>query len=65
MEVTKQISRSCHKVPRRDIVSWNSMIDGYKKCGKMEIAYEFFKDMPTKNVITWTTMISGYDGAGM
>ncbi|RVX11439.1 Pentatricopeptide repeat-containing protein [Vitis vinifera] len=51
-------------VDQRDTVSWNSMIDGYTKCGEIEMAYEIFNHMPERNIISWTSMISGCVGAG-
>lgn len=47
-------------MPTRDLVSWNSMIDGYAKVGEMEAAREIFDEMLQKNVISWSIMIDGY-----
>lgn len=47
-------------MPTRDLVSWNSMIDGYAKVGEMEVAREIFDKMLQKNVISWSIMIDGY-----
>nr|XP_043607890.1 pentatricopeptide repeat-containing protein At3g29230-like [Erigeron canadensis] len=44
----------------RDVVCWNSMIDGYVKCGEMELARKVFDEMPTKDVVSWNSMINGY-----
>ena len=52
-------------IPSRDIVSWNTMIDGYIKCENVDMANKIFKDMPEKNVISWTTMIVGFVRTGM
>ncbi|CAL1394714.1 unnamed protein product [Linum trigynum] len=47
-----------------DTVTWNTMINGYMKCGEIKKATELFKMMPTKNAISWTVMVSGYVQAG-
>uniref|UniRef100_A0A1D1XLS4 Pentatricopeptide repeat-containing protein At2g29760, chloroplastic n=1 Tax=Anthurium amnicola TaxID=1678845 RepID=A0A1D1XLS4_9ARAE len=44
----------------RDVVSWNSMIDGYVKCGELDIARAVFDRMVCRDVISWNTMINGY-----
>ncbi|XP_028807216.1 pentatricopeptide repeat-containing protein At5g66520-like [Neltuma alba] len=53
------------RLPQRDIVSWNIMIDGYIKLGSIDMANEIFQAMPAKNVISWTTMINGFVKVGL
>ncbi|XP_019420007.1 PREDICTED: pentatricopeptide repeat-containing protein At2g45350, chloroplastic [Lupinus angustifolius] len=50
------------RMPDRDTVSFNSMIDGYVKYGLVERAHELFDAMSSeeKNLITWNSMIGGY-----
>ncbi|KAK7260228.1 hypothetical protein RIF29_26099 [Crotalaria pallida] len=50
------------RMPDRDTVSYNSMIDGYVKYGVVERACELFDSMvpEEKNLITWNSMIGGY-----
>ncbi|KAG9455371.1 hypothetical protein H6P81_008275 [Aristolochia fimbriata] len=50
------------RMPERDSVSWNSMIDGYVKHGMMDFARELFDRMSNvdKNWISWNSMINGY-----
>ncbi|XP_077242988.1 pentatricopeptide repeat (PPR) superfamily protein [Tasmannia lanceolata] len=50
------------RMPERDSVSWNSIIDGYVKNGNINAAHELFGLMNSKdkNLITWNSMISGY-----
>ena len=43
----------------RTVVSWNSLLSGYIRCGDIDGARRIFDEMPEKNVISWTTMISG------
>ncbi|KAG2723373.1 hypothetical protein I3760_02G167900 [Carya illinoinensis] len=52
------------KMPARDLVSWNTMIDGCVKHGKMEDAYRLFNRMPKRDVISWANMIDGYAKVG-
>ncbi|KAF2566428.1 hypothetical protein F2Q68_00023982 [Brassica cretica] len=61
------------RMPERDSVSYNSMIDGYVKCGLVEsaggyaqradgvdVAAKLFDEMPEKDLISWNSMIGGY-----
>ncbi|KAK7387098.1 hypothetical protein VNO78_27605 [Psophocarpus tetragonolobus] len=43
-----------------DMISWNSMISGYLRCGSIEEAEMLFYSMPEKDVVSWSAMISGY-----
>ncbi|KAE8124002.1 hypothetical protein FH972_018914 [Carpinus fangiana] len=43
----------------RTVVSWNSLLSGYIRCGDNDGARIIFDEMPERNVISWTTMISG------
>lgn len=48
------------EMPNRDVVSWNSMIVGSFKNGKVDSALELFKEMKErKNIITWNSVITG------
>ncbi|KAF9609926.1 hypothetical protein IFM89_019292 [Coptis chinensis] len=49
-----------NNMPKRDLVSWNSMISGYTHTGDMVLARELFEEMAEKNVISWSIMIDGY-----
>ncbi|XP_043718908.1 pentatricopeptide repeat-containing protein At5g48910-like [Telopea speciosissima] len=44
----------------RNIVTWNSMIDGLVKSGDLGSAYRLFYEMPQRNLVSWNTMIAGY-----
>lgn len=48
------------KMPARDLVSWNTMIDGCVKHGKIENAHRLFNQMPKRDVVSWANMIDGY-----
>ncbi|XVF11889.1 hypothetical protein REPUB_Repub08aG0066300 [Reevesia pubescens] len=44
----------------RNVVSWNSLLAGYIRCGDVDMARRVFDEMPVKNVVSWTTMIAGF-----
>eukprot|EP00257_Ricinus_communis_P008173 XP_002525463.2 pentatricopeptide repeat-containing protein At1g09220, mitochondrial [Ricinus communis] len=48
------------EMPEKNSVTWNVMITGLVKWGKLEFARSFFDDMPEKNVVSWTGIIDGY-----
>ncbi|XP_047975506.1 pentatricopeptide repeat-containing protein At2g45350, chloroplastic [Salvia hispanica] len=52
------------KMPQRDLVSWNLLIDCSAKSGKMEIASDLFDRMPKRDVVSWASMIDGYAKLG-
>lgn len=43
----------------RNVVSWNSLLAGYTRCGDVVKARQIFDEMPDRNVISWTIMIAG------
>ena len=47
-----------------DVVCWNTMIDGYLKCGVLEAAKGLFAQMPVKNIGSWNVMINGLAKGG-
>ena len=48
------------EMSERDLVSWNSFIDGCVKVCDLGLAHKLFDAMPKKNVIPWNIMINGY-----
>ncbi|KAI3810837.1 hypothetical protein L1987_20460 [Smallanthus sonchifolius] len=45
---------------KSDVLMSNSLVDMYRKCGRMDLAYRVFVRMCEKNVSSWTSMIVGY-----
>lgn len=52
------------KMPERDLVSWNLMIDCCAKNGKMEAARALFDQMSKRDVVSWASMVDGYAKLG-
>jgi pentatricopeptide repeat protein len=44
----------------RDIVSWNYMIGGLVKAGKLVEARQLFDEMPKRDIVSWNTILGGY-----
>ncbi|KAG6420628.1 hypothetical protein SASPL_117163 [Salvia splendens] len=53
-----------NRLEKQDVLTMNSVIDMYGKCGRMDLAYKVFCDMEEKNVSSWTSMIVGYAAHG-
>ncbi|KAK2967533.1 hypothetical protein RJ640_030404 [Escallonia rubra] len=52
------------EMPERDMCSWNVLISGYSKSGRVDAARKLFDEMPERDGFSWTAMISGYDRSG-
>uniref|UniRef100_A0A1J3JET4 Pentatricopeptide repeat-containing protein n=1 Tax=Noccaea caerulescens TaxID=107243 RepID=A0A1J3JET4_NOCCA len=48
------------EIPKRDIVSWNSMITGAVRRGDLRSAHKLFDEMSEKNMFSWNIMIDAY-----
>uniref|UniRef100_J3LXP8 Pentatricopeptide repeat-containing protein n=1 Tax=Oryza brachyantha TaxID=4533 RepID=J3LXP8_ORYBR len=50
----------------RTVVHWNAMVDGYVKCGDLELegARKLFEEMPESTPVVYTSLIVGYSHAG-
>ncbi|XP_038695596.1 pentatricopeptide repeat-containing protein At3g29230 [Tripterygium wilfordii] len=48
----------------RDVVSWNSMISGLAKLGRLAEARRLFDEMPERDIFSWNTILDGYVKAG-
>lgn len=47
-------------MPNRNVVSWNTMIDGFVKSNNMNSARRIFDEMPDRNVVSWNSLMGGY-----
>lgn len=47
-----------------DLVSYNTMIDGYVKNGEIGVARKLFDEMPQRDVFSWNCMIAGHVAVG-
>ncbi|XP_039129103.1 pentatricopeptide repeat-containing protein At5g08305-like [Dioscorea cayenensis subsp. rotundata] len=48
----------------RNLVSWNTMVDGYAKCGDLVAARNVFDGMLVRDVMSWSALIDGYVKGG-
>ncbi|RRT78731.1 hypothetical protein B296_00017648 [Ensete ventricosum] len=48
----------------RDVVTYNTLIDGYVKAGDIAFARKLFDDMPERDVVSWGTILAGYSQMG-
>lgn len=48
------------EMPERNVVTWNTMITGFSRCGLVGKARQVFDEMPSRNVSSWSAMISAY-----
>ncbi|KAJ9568299.1 hypothetical protein OSB04_004265 [Centaurea solstitialis] len=47
------------EMSERNVVTWNTLLSGYVKCGDIDAAREVFDEMPERNIVSWTTLVSG------
>ncbi|GJV72859.1 pentatricopeptide repeat-containing protein [Tanacetum coccineum] len=47
------------EMSEKNVVSWNSMIDGYLRSGNLSMAEGLFSNMTNKDVVSWNSMVSG------
>ncbi|KAJ0976075.1 hypothetical protein J5N97_018040 [Dioscorea zingiberensis] len=48
------------RMPVRNAVTWNAMLNGYVKAGRIDDAKAVFDGMPERDLVSWSTMIDGY-----
>ncbi|GKE67895.1 pentatricopeptide repeat-containing protein [Tanacetum coccineum] len=47
-------------MPNRDLMSWNTLLNGYKNNKDMEGCKKLFDEMPERNIFSWNGLINGY-----
>ncbi|KAJ6419508.1 hypothetical protein OIU84_029585 [Salix udensis] len=51
-------------MPVKTTFSWNTILSGYAKQGKLEKAHQVFDLIPVRDSVSWTTIIVGYNQMG-
>ncbi|KAG2583517.1 hypothetical protein PVAP13_6KG225200 [Panicum virgatum] len=57
----------CHAIKVgsvNNVLSGNSLVDMYAKCGEIVAAKRIFNDIPEKDIFSWNSMVAGYAQAG-
>ncbi|KAF2293969.1 hypothetical protein GH714_006000 [Hevea brasiliensis] len=44
----------------RDVITWNAMLAGFARDGRVDVVESMFDEMPERDVISWNTMIMAY-----
>ncbi|XP_021729056.1 pentatricopeptide repeat-containing protein At4g02750-like [Chenopodium quinoa] len=47
-----------------DVVIGTAILNAYSRCGRLDMAVDFFSRMPQKNEYSWTTMITAFSQCG-
>ncbi|EFJ18776.1 hypothetical protein SELMODRAFT_112001 [Selaginella moellendorffii] len=51
-------------MPKRDLISYNTVLTAYAQFGHLDEIHELFVTMPSRDVATWTALIAAYGQAG-
>ncbi|XP_062191686.1 pentatricopeptide repeat-containing protein At1g19720-like [Phragmites australis] len=57
----------CHAIKVgsvNNVLSGNSLVDMYGKCGEIVAARRIFNEIPEKDIFSWNSMVAGYAQAG-
>jgi pentatricopeptide repeat protein len=57
----------CHAIKIgsvNNVLSGNSLVDMYAKCGEIVAACRIFNEIPEKDIFSWNSMVAGYAQAG-
>uniref|UniRef100_A0ACD6A095 Uncharacterized protein n=1 Tax=Avena sativa TaxID=4498 RepID=A0ACD6A095_AVESA len=57
----------CHAIKIgsvNNVLSGNSLVDMYAKCGELVAACRIFNEIPEKDIFSWNSMVAGYAQAG-
>ncbi|GKC79448.1 pentatricopeptide repeat-containing protein [Tanacetum coccineum] len=47
------------RMPKRDVITWAKLIDGYAKLGRIEVARRLFDEMSEQDIISCNVMMAG------
>ncbi|XP_056161686.1 pentatricopeptide repeat-containing protein At5g19020, mitochondrial-like [Syzygium oleosum] len=56
----EEASRLFEEMPKKNVVSWNVMLNGYSKAGLVDLAGQLFEKIPSRDVVSWGTLIDSY-----
>ncbi|CAN1772907.1 Pentatricopeptide repeat-containing protein At2g20540 [Linum perenne] len=48
------------EMSRRDVISWNTVLNGYANNGDIEACERFFEEMPERNIFSWNGLLGGF-----
>ncbi|XP_024515847.1 pentatricopeptide repeat-containing protein At4g02750-like [Selaginella moellendorffii] len=51
-------------IPRRDVVSWNTLLIGYANNGDLAAALKVFHTMPMRDTVSWNATVTIYASSG-
>nr|XP_048336968.1 pentatricopeptide repeat-containing protein At2g35030, mitochondrial-like [Ziziphus jujuba var. spinosa] len=61
-EVCLKLANSFEKMPKRNVVSWTSMLFGLVGVWRIHEAWSLLNAMPEKNIVSWNLMTAGWLG---
>ncbi|KAM7271081.1 hypothetical protein ACFE04_030295 [Oxalis oulophora] len=55
-----EAKRLFDEMPKKDVISYTSMVTGLARNGQIDDAREIFDRMPERNIVSWNAMITAY-----
>ncbi|XP_047314254.1 pentatricopeptide repeat-containing protein At5g66520-like [Impatiens glandulifera] len=56
----KDAAKVFDEMSERNVVTWNTLLEGYLRSNDITNAVKLFDEMPEKTIVSWTMMITGY-----